>query len=186
MKLKLLCLALLAGLIATGCSSRVPSKDYILTVTSTKEDVEYTLSGTVDIDGVKTQVTDTPTPYRFVGKGVTINATLTSHDPDCQIKASIDASGLRDLNSSISGPAGAVVTVRTNVIDRDMSLEIAVKPFKVKSAAMKPAEVKPVEDKPAEAKPAEAKPMEPKPTEAAEPAPAVEVKPMTTTVPTTP
>lgn len=176
----LLCSALLAGLFATGCSSRLPSKDYILTVTSTQEDVEYTLAGTIDVDGVKTQVAGATTPYRFVAKGVALNATITSHDPDCHLKGSIDSTGLRDLTSTTVGPAGAVVTVEMLVVDRDMSLQIAVKPLKAKPGAAKPAAeavpavpaTPPAETKPAaEIKPAAAaKPAEAAPTPTAAPA----------------
>ena len=171
-----LCLALLAGFaafFAAGCSSRTPAKDYTLKVTSMEDDVQYTLNGTIILDGVKTEVVEQKTPYQFAGNGLNLQATLTSRDLDCHLKGALDVPELRELVSTSSGPNGAVVTVEATSVDRDLNMQITVKPLKIKGAKTV-AEAKPEEV----AKPKEvAKPEEmTKPATAPE-APTVEVTP---------
>ncbi len=122
-----------------GCSSRPDPKDYVLRVESTKPGSEYTLNGAVDVDGKKTEVKGQSTPYRFTGKGVTINARLTSTDADCHLLAGIQGSSDQELINSAVGPAGCQVKLDHTVQELTTRMQIKVEPLPVPAGAAAPA-----------------------------------------------
>lgn len=148
-----------------GCASRPDPKDYVLRVESTKTGTEYTLNGSVDVDGKKTEVKAQSTPYRFTGNGVVINARLTSTDADCHLLAGLEGSRDQELIHSAVGPAGCQVKLDHTVQERTSRMQIKVEPLPVPAGAAVPAPV------PAPAPAAAAEPA-PAPAPAAEPAPA--------------
>ncbi len=140
---------LLAGLCASGCSSRPKPADVILRVESTKPGIEYRLTGTVDLDG-KPVTVDQKTPYRFAANGVATNAKLTSTDADCHLMAGYEAGDARELTSEGVGPAGCVVTLSNTIKEKTTRTQILVVALPVPVAPVAAAPVdKPVE-KPAE------------------------------------
>lgn len=126
----LLTCALFSCALSTGCSSRPKPVEVALSVESTKPGTEYTLSGTVDLDGKKVQV-DQKTPYRFAGNGIETNAKLVSTDPDCNLSAKYESGADRDLTSQAIGPVGCEVMLSTKVKERVSSTQIQVKALPV-------------------------------------------------------
>lgn len=125
--------------IGAGCSSRPDPKEWILRVESTKPGTEYTLNGSIDADGTKTEVKDQRTPYRFTGTTVVINARLVSTDADCNLLAGIEGAGDHELVSSAIGPAGCQVKLDHVVQERTARMQIKVEQLPVPAGTASPA-----------------------------------------------
>lgn len=166
----LLSVAAVAMTTGTGCSSRPDPKDYILRVESTKPGTEYTISGSVDVDGKKTEVKGESTPYRFTGNGVLINARLTSTDADCHLLAGLDAARDQELVNSAVGPAGCQVKLDHTLKDRTSRMQIKVEPLPVPAGAAAPAPAVAPAPAPVAAEAAPAPAAEPAPGPVAAPA----------------
>ena len=162
---------LLAGLCATGCSSRPKPTDVILRVESTKPGIEYRLTGTVDLDG-KPVTVDQKTPYRFTANGLTTNAKLTSTDADCHLMAGYEAGAARELVSEGVGPAGCVMTLSNTYKEKTSRTQILIVALPLPVAPVAPVAAAPV-DKPEEksAEKSAEKPAEQSAEKAAEKAP---------------
>lgn len=136
--MRLLPLLLSAAFVA-GCSSRPDPKEWVLRVESTKPGTEYTVNGSIDADGTKTEVKDQRTPYRFTSKTVVINARLISTDADCNLLAGIEGAGDPELVNSAIGPVGCQVKLDHVVMERTARMAIKVEPLPVPAGTAAPA-----------------------------------------------
>jgi hypothetical protein len=83
----------------------------------------------IRVDGTKTDLTDAKTPYRFSADAVTLNAAITTTDPNANLAAVYVSAGDRELTHQGGGSNGAQVILRSDVADRITSVTIQVKPI---------------------------------------------------------
>jgi hypothetical protein len=139
----LLLLAALALTVFTGCSSRPEAVDVTLIVNSVDSGTTSTFTATVTVDGMRTEIPATSTPWRGTYQGVQFDGEFRTASPGgLHIEASVyDKPATLSVQNKVHGASGGSVRVfnNTSADGRAGGVQIAAFPLPAPASDAVPA-----------------------------------------------